>query len=1190
MNEEALHGTAVYNPGLLSRDELKRNFVARTELLEKLLSSIRREELGQAPQHRLLLGLRGMGKTTLLHRLAVAVKEDEKLNQNWMPLTFPEEQYNIANLADLWLNCLDAMSDLYDSQGEREQAEKLDKIIEALPKNSPDKALQALLNEAARHKQRLLLLIDNIDLVFNRLKDEDWALREVLQSNPNLLVMGASANAIEASYDYGAAFYDFFQVHELKGLSLQEMNDTLIRLAEINEVPGVIDLIKQDPARVTTLHTLTGGNPRTTVLLFSVLAQGLEGSDVRSDLEGLLDRVTPLYKARFEELPTKAQQLVDAIANHWDPVSAKQLAERLGWEVNSVSAQLSRIEQQAIVEKTAPSEGKRALFQLSERFFNIWYLMRSSRRVRNNLIWLVRFLRVFFSADELQNHARNRLAQRSCNQRDSEYLVALAQSIDDAPLRTSLENRAIHGLIDTEALYRMLEIKVTDKEEKIHDQLERLDRLKAIRIAIEDNLPSTGINFDKEMFYDRLLGSPSISLEDKHKAADRMAFFSAAQWNELSEMFNTEWDHWREIFGDVSGVLYHSIAIGEMLSGDDIQGAITASKRLEEPVLLALSHFIHEGKLPANIDLEAINNAYQILNSRHKNSTLLDSHGNFLSQYLKRYHEAEQAYRKAIEIDPEDANPWNNLGKLLSNKLNSYEDAEQAYRKVIELDPEDVTAWNNLGNLLTKFLMRFDEAEQAYRQAIKISPDNFAPWNNLGNLLANHLFRFDEAEEAYRQAIKINPENAAPCNNLGNLLANHLNHFDEAEQAYRKAIEINPVDTNSWNNLGTLLTKHSNRFDEAEQAYRKAIETDPVDTKSWNNLGNLLANHLNRFDDAELTYRKAIEIDPEYAVPWNGLGAMLDEHLKRYDEAEKAYRKAIEIDPEYITPWNNLGNLLTNHLKHFDEAEQVCRKAIEIEHENVFSWNALGNLLVVLKRFDEAEQVCRKVIEINPGDAAPWNDLGSLLNDYLERFDEAEESYRKAIEIDPKDATSWFNLGQLQSREVKRFEEAARSYRKAIELNPEYAAPQNGLAWLLYQKGESLPEALDHAKQANNLEPDCFYTLHTMVTLMVNQGQWHQAVPFIERMITEGSDDFHEIVWEDILSLFNEAVTTEHTNEALQLLDDSGAGVRWRPLREALAAIASGNENYLNAIAPEVREPAQKIVERLTKSIQHATR
>lgn len=79
-----------------------------------------------------------------------------------------------------------------------------------------------------------------------------------------------------------------------------------------------------NPAASKPCHVLAGGNPRALVLLYKVLAQGPEG-DVQRDIEQLLDDYTALYKARFEELAPQAQQVVDAMAIHWDPLIAADL-------------------------------------------------------------------------------------------------------------------------------------------------------------------------------------------------------------------------------------------------------------------------------------------------------------------------------------------------------------------------------------------------------------------------------------------------------------------------------------------------------------------------------------------------------------------------------------------------------------------------------------------------------------------------------------------------------------------------------------------------------------------------------------------------------------------------------------------------------------------------------------------------
>jgi len=187
-------------------------------------------------------------------------------------------------------------------------------------------------------------------------------------------------------------------------------------------------------------------------LLFNVLAQGTDG-DVRTDLEKLLDQSTPLYKARFESLPPQAQQIVDAVAIHWDPISAGELAEKLPLDVNQVSSQLNRLVQQGVLEKVEYHPATKAGFQVAERFFNIWYLMRASRRVRRRLLWLVQFLRLFYGADRLKSKARDLLlavdrTSQTERMRHAEFCLAVAEVLeDDRPTRAALESHAIRTLL-----------------------------------------------------------------------------------------------------------------------------------------------------------------------------------------------------------------------------------------------------------------------------------------------------------------------------------------------------------------------------------------------------------------------------------------------------------------------------------------------------------------------------------------------------------------------------------------------------------------------------------------------------------------------------------------------------------------------------------------------------------------------
>src|SRR5437879_3581955 len=102
--QEPLRGVAIYNPGLLSKQELIGLWVARQPLLELLLEDLRRVGPEDHAQHHLLIGQRGMGKTMLLRRLRYAIEDDAQLDREWLPLVFPEEQYNVVRLSDLYAN------------------------------------------------------------------------------------------------------------------------------------------------------------------------------------------------------------------------------------------------------------------------------------------------------------------------------------------------------------------------------------------------------------------------------------------------------------------------------------------------------------------------------------------------------------------------------------------------------------------------------------------------------------------------------------------------------------------------------------------------------------------------------------------------------------------------------------------------------------------------------------------------------------------------------------------------------------------------------------------------------------------------------------------------------------------------------------------------------------------------------
>ena len=170
-------GVAVkYNPHLWSDDELRDIFVVRQEQLQELIDRIRSTSSDITPQATLLVGARGMGKTTLLRRLAVAIRENPDLDKLWLPLTFPEEQYTVSTLAEFWRNVLDSLIDALEHSGETHpEVAELDRrvreISDAAITDQASQALSVITEWCETHQRRLILLIDSTDLLLESLRN-----------------------------------------------------------------------------------------------------------------------------------------------------------------------------------------------------------------------------------------------------------------------------------------------------------------------------------------------------------------------------------------------------------------------------------------------------------------------------------------------------------------------------------------------------------------------------------------------------------------------------------------------------------------------------------------------------------------------------------------------------------------------------------------------------------------------------------------------------------------------------------------------------------------------------------------------------------------------------------------------------------------------------------------------------------
>ncbi|MDL2275397.1 tetratricopeptide repeat protein, partial [Desulfosarcina sp. OttesenSCG-928-G10] len=831
---KAMQASLRYNPHLWSEEELAAIFVVRFAELKELTHLVNQSSPESVPQHILITGQRGMGKTTLLRRLALEIKNTPDMAAKWFPLTFPEEQYTVSTLAELWRNVLDAFLD----QSETDQREngsvldrqqvQLEKAVAALgampPGQQEEEALRLIREVIHMRGQGLVLLVDSTDLLFSSLAaadpDDDktasatvlWRLRQVLSHEPGIFWIGSSYLALESNNQYQGAFHDFFKLLELRPLTIEEMQKAMLTLSESFGMGATLKgkkarkqmkaALKANPARLQALRILTGGNPRTTVMLYDLFASG-GSTDIQADLNSLLDIMTPLYKSRMESLfSDQARKILAHLMEAWEPTSAKDLSKAAGIVVTTISSQLSRLEAGGYIEKCSAPGKRKKMYQVSERFFNIWYLMRlAPRRFRLRFLWLVGFMRIWFSEDELQELSRERITGLDSGKyRDVnalEYTRVLAQSLPaESAERAKLEMRVASVVHEIECqAHHKLNTILFDFDSREDQFFTTLDDYWKRFAALDDKLAKCA-HTNTETAQDwiqAVKGSFSLSLGEKERVAEAAATLSQGQYEELMQVFAKEREKFVELLGTQEAeALRHATLKGDFFP--DCPDSQVAYKQvvanfLDQPTVFWAALFLWRTK--------------------HQDEWV------------------DKAYQRLFELDQGIPKAWNDWGDLLQYRLNRYDDAEKAYRKAIELDQKDAYPWNGLGNLLQAHLNRYDDAEKAYRKAIELEQKDASPWNGLGNLLKDHLNQYDEGEKAYRKAIELDQKFAHPWNNLGNLLQYHLNRYDEAEKAYRKAIELDQKYASPWNGLGNLLKNNLNRYDEAEKAYRKAIELDP---------------------------------------------------------------------------------------------------------------------------------------------------------------------------------------------------------------------------------------------------------------------------------------------------------------------------------------------------------------------------
>jgi len=425
-----------YIPDEIPQEEFLKYFVVRNEIFEEIFKEIQDSDYGVANQHYIIIGQRGQGKTTLLRKVQIEVENDKKLAKFLIPVKFAEEQYQIRSLSRLWEEVADYLQSLHE--------ELFPHVLDDMEKHFDDedyelKAFGYLESALKKKKKKLLLLIDNIDELIGKLNEkEQRRLREILLTSSSFRIVGGSTKMLEQHYDYGKPFYEFFKIIKLKGLTKEESIVFLRTIGKGEQKERMEEIIQTNPARIETLRQLTGGVPRTLVMLFDIFLD--ENGNAFDDLLKVLGEATPLYKHRLDELPNQLQEIVHTIAIHWDGMYTAEIAKKTRLSTKVISAQLGKLEKYDIIESEVA--GKNKIYKIKERFFNIWYLIRFGRKKdRQRVEWLVKFLESWCSQEELEERAEILIDRINEGDVSDSYVFHMTEALSYAGINVEIEDK-----------------------------------------------------------------------------------------------------------------------------------------------------------------------------------------------------------------------------------------------------------------------------------------------------------------------------------------------------------------------------------------------------------------------------------------------------------------------------------------------------------------------------------------------------------------------------------------------------------------------------------------------------------------------------------------------------------------------------------------------------------------------------
>ncbi|MDQ1166411.1 tetratricopeptide repeat protein [Flavobacterium sp. SORGH_AS_0622] len=773
------------NTGNKSKLAIIEGFVVRTAELNEITDYLQESVDNNNFRNIIIIGQRGAGKTTLMHRLNYFLLEDDNLSEKYLPILFTEEQYNLSDLTNLWEAIAVFIEDNFYTE---DLTYKMEQIIEE-EDDYEQKSFTFLHNFLVSVNKTVILFIENINYFLKKLSQEEKErLKSIVTSSGSIKIIGSSTSFSDGSIDFTDSFYDFLQIVPLNGLSQEECIKLLIKIGQqYGEEEQIKNVINNYPGRVEALRRLTGGIPRTISYLFQIFLDNENGKAIK-DLYLLIDTLTLLYKSELDQLSAQQQKVIDVIARRWDAISVKEIAKKTRLESKNISSILSYLEKNQLIEKV-PTSTKNHLYRIKERFMNIWYLMRFGRKHdKDNVVWLVRFFDAWCDESELTN----RLKKYIRNVKDGKYDPTAA--IDMGNTFLSCENLPDYlkeELINTTNSIlpnRLLKGTRTTSEQAL-TEIKKLINEGHFTKAVEKLLEVD----EKDIDYYTVATSAYLNVGDTKNALE-------------SAKTALDIDNSDPLANLIVGIIYDMYL-------DDQDSAIKYYKKClslpqEHPYAANLLGNIYSKRKDFETAIEYHNKAI----SKNFKQPLLSLGKIYIE--LEDFEKAEDYFKEAIKAKVEGA--YTELSKLLV-KTKRNKEALAALKNAVNASEEKSHIILGLFYLMGK-KPNFKQAEVQFLQAIE--KGEVEGYEQLGKLYSKTK-EIEKAEATYIQGVKQNSSESA--HRLAHLY-NKKRDFEKADEMFQKSIDLGDSSVLGCWIEGIYDYKRFNKKKNALDLVRKHIE------------------------------------------------------------------------------------------------------------------------------------------------------------------------------------------------------------------------------------------------------------------------------------------------------------------------------------------------------------------------------